>query len=63
VRIYVGQARGARLIKILRDRGWGECTNRGEWPPRRMPYFLDNGAYKDWRAGHLLDAVVFMVEA
>ena len=29
----------------------GECTCRGELPPRRFPWIYDNGAYRDWTAG------------
>lgn len=51
MRAYVGQTRGAKLIRELVRLGLGECTCRGEFPPRRTPWFLDNGAYRDWTAG------------
>jgi hypothetical protein len=38
------------LIKDLTDEGIGECTCRGELPPRRFPWFFDNGAFRDWTA-------------
>lgn len=50
MKLYVGQTRAAALIKKLQNLGVGECTNRGELPPRRLPWFLDNGAYIDWKA-------------
>ena len=48
MKAYVGQTRSAELIKYLKKEGIGECTVRGELPPRRRPYFHDNGAYRDW---------------
>lgn len=50
MKVFVGQTRSRKLIKRLAEKGFGECTNRGEYPPRRTPWFLDNGAYKDWTA-------------
>lgn len=55
MRVYVGQCRGKRFIRILSEAGIGECTQRDEFPPRRTPYFLDNGAFKDWTAGKPFD--------
>lgn len=49
--VYVGQTRSRALIERLRDLGFGECTQRNEWPPRRYPWVLDNGAFGDWKAG------------
>lgn len=48
---YVGQTRAGKLIARLEALGLGECTNRGEFPPRRSPWFLDNGAFSDWTNG------------
>lgn len=56
MRVYVGQCRGKRFIRILSEAGIGECTQRDEFPPRRTPWFLDNGAFKDWTAGKPFDA-------
>jgi hypothetical protein len=56
-RLYVGQTRSARLIRQLAALGIGECTNRGELPARRTPFFLDNGAFTDWQAKRAFDAV------
>ena len=50
VRVYVGQTRARWLTAELATLGWGECTNRGELPPRRVPWFMDNGAFGDWKA-------------
>lgn len=47
---YVGQARGSKLIAELTELGFGECTVREELPPRRWPWFFDNGAFKDFSA-------------
>lgn len=58
VTAYVGQTRSAKLIAELKSHGVGECFTRGEsyWPPRRTPWFYDNGAYGDWRSGRPFDA-------
>lgn len=56
MRAYVGQTRAADLVASLQAAGIGECTNRGEFPPRRRPWFYDNGAYVDWKAGRKWDA-------
>lgn len=49
--VYVGQTRSSRLIKRLESLGFGECTTPGELPPRRRPWFFDNGVFRDWKAG------------
>lgn len=54
--IYIGQTRSRKLIIRLSEMGFGECTNRGELPPRRRPWFADNGAFKDWRSNAEFDA-------
>lgn len=57
---YVGQTRSRKLIAQLNEYGFGECTNRGEYPPRRPHrWFLDNGAFSDWKAGKDFDAEEF----
>lgn len=60
--VYVGQTRSRALIAKLIELGFGECTNRGEYPPRRRPWFQDNGAFSDWKAGKDFDAEVFWFE-
>lgn len=52
---YVGQTRARELVASLAARGIGECTCRGELPPRRRPWFHDNGAFRDWKAGSPFD--------
>lgn len=66
---YVGQTRCAcpathrkgcvrgRLAAFRYDGGrvLGECTQRNELPPRRTPWFLDNGAFRDWLNGKPFD--------
>jgi hypothetical protein len=56
MRAYVGQTRSPELIDFLQHHDIGECTCRGELPPRRTPWFYDNGAYRDWRKGLPSDA-------
>lgn len=47
---YCGQTRSATLIAELDALGIGECTQRGEIPPRRAArWFHDNKAFADWR--------------
>jgi hypothetical protein len=58
-RVYVGQTRSAALIRELGAHGFGECTQPREYPPRRAPYFQDNGAFAAWRAGAPFDAPRF----
>ncbi len=56
---YVGQTRAAKLIERLRRHGLGEITQPREWPPRRRPAVLDNGAFSAWRAGRTFRASEF----
>jgi hypothetical protein len=56
VNVYVGQTRASGWINRLEALGFGECCNRGELPPRRLPWFFDNGAYKDFKAARAFDA-------
>lgn len=60
--MYVSQARGAKLIRQLWELGIGECTARGELPPRRRPWFYDNGAFSDWKAGKPFDREQFLLD-
>lgn len=59
MRVYVGQTRSRWLIAELAGLGWGECTCRGELPPKRWPWFFDNGAFRDFKAGVRFDAAAF----
>jgi hypothetical protein len=53
---YCGQTRERRLIAELAALGIGECTQRGELPPRRPGrWFHDNKAFSDWRGGRVFD--------
>lgn len=62
MRVYVGQTRSRKLIARLSALGFGECCNRGEYPPRRRPWFLDNGAFSDWQSGRAFDAAAFLCD-
>lgn len=44
------------MVALLTAGGIGECVQRDEFPPVRLPYFLDNGAYRDWTAGVAFNA-------
>lgn len=59
MKVYVGQTRSARLIRELTELGFGECTQPREYPPRRRPWFQDNGAFAAWRAKKAFDASRF----
>lgn len=55
MKVYLGQTRSKKLIQQLTLLGFGECCVREEFPPRRVPYLLDNGAYKDFTRGEKFD--------
>lgn len=57
---YVGQARGWKLIATLTAMGVGEATQPWEFPPRRAPWFLDNGAFTFWQKGLPFDHAGFV---
>lgn len=59
MRVYVGQTRSSRLIAELAELGFGECTQRGENAARRQPWFLDNGAFTDFKAGRDFDGAAW----
>ena len=48
-RAYLGQTRGRAWIARLTRHGLGECVQPTEFPPRRTPWFLDNGAFRAYR--------------
>lgn len=55
---YCGQTRSAALISELNALGIGECTQRGEVPPRRPNrWFHDCKAFGDWRNGRSFNVV------
>lgn len=60
MKVYVGQTRSRALIAQLSALGYGEMTNRGEGVPRRTPFALDNGAFKDWTSGEAFDGEAFL---
>lgn len=48
------------MIRMLEERGFGEITQPYEYPPRRLPWALDNGAFADWKAERPFDAERFL---
>ena len=58
--VYVGQTRSKKLIAQLREEGFGECCQPNEYPPRRFPYMLDNGAFAAWKAGRSFDSAAWL---
>lgn len=59
--LYTGQTRSEALIETLARLGIGEVVGpRDGWPPRRGPYFGENGAFADWQAGRAFDEALFM---
>jgi hypothetical protein len=59
VQILVGQTRSGSLISRLSELGIGEMTSRGEFPPRRLPFALDNGVFSDWQNGRPFDVAKY----
>jgi hypothetical protein len=57
--VYVGQTRSRSLIERLSSLGIGEVVQRYEGQPRRFPWFLDNGAFGDSKAGKPFDMATF----
>lgn len=60
MKAYVGQTRAVEFIALLEGAGVGECCVRGELPPRRSPWFYDNGAFTDFRANRPFNILRFM---
>jgi hypothetical protein len=54
---YCGQTRAQDLIAELESLGIGECTQRGELPPKRSRWFHDCRVFADWRSGRAFDGV------
>lgn len=46
---YVGQTSSRKLVAELTSLGIGEAVQPDEFPPKRTPWFLDNGAFKLWK--------------
>lgn len=63
MKAYVGQTRSRTkaMLALLRS-GIGEATCRGEYPPYRLPWFYDNGAFRDWTAGKTWDVSAWLSE-
>jgi hypothetical protein len=57
--VYLGQTRAAAWIAALNSYGFGECTTRSEFPPRRLPFFFDNGAFLDHQRGRPFQTAKF----
>lgn len=47
------------MIERLTSLGIGEATQPREMPPRRSPWFLDNGAFLAWKRGTSFDHDAF----
>lgn len=63
MKAYVGQGRltaGCKKVRVLREKGLGFCLCPGELPPLHEPWFMDNGAFRAWRAGEPFDEVAFL---
>ncbi len=60
MKVYVGQTRSRTLIHELRRLGFGECTQRGQLPPKRTPWCYDNGAYSDFTQRRHFNTVRFV---
>lgn len=60
VNAYVGQTRSYKLIEWLRTEGIGECCQPREFPPKRLPWMFDNGAFAAWKAHEPFDAAAWL---
>jgi hypothetical protein len=68
LQVYLGQARSEKLIPRLKAFGFGECTQRGELirprsgfvGPDIYPWFFDNGAFLDFKAGRAFDESTYL---
>lgn len=61
--VYVGDTRSRKLLAVLAARGIGQVAIRGRLNGRRLdPWFYDNGAFEDWRAGRDFDADTFTAD-
>jgi len=48
---YIGQTRKRDWLPLMDSYGLGEIVQPYEYPSRRKPWALDNGAYADWKNG------------
>ena len=63
MRVYCGDTRSRKLLARFRERGVGQVVIRGRLQLKRLsPWFLDNGAFEDWRAGRPFDGVQFSAD-
>lgn len=56
---YVGDTRSRVLLARLAEAGVGQVCLRGRVKPRLHPWFYDNGAFEDHKAGRPFDATQF----
>lgn len=63
MQVYVGDTRSRKLLKRFREEGIGQVVIRGKLARSRMtPWFFDNGAFVDWRAGSDFDGPLFAAD-
>lgn len=55
MKVYLGKTSSKKLIPRLEALGFGEMTVRQEFPPKRFPFALDNGAFRDWKKKRSFD--------
>lgn len=48
------------MLAAVRALGFGECASPREMPPRRTPWFLDNGAWPAFRKGQPFEGNRFL---
>jgi hypothetical protein len=61
--VYVGDTRSRKLLAALRAEGIGQVAVRGRLSGRRLdPWFYDNGAFEDYRAGVPFDEAAFRAD-
>lgn len=63
LRVYCGDTRSRRLLAEFRRRGIGAVAIRGSLHLRVLsPWFFDNGAFVDWKAGRAFDGEAFRAD-
>ena len=61
--VFVGDTRSRKLLEALRAEGIGQAIVRGRLSGRRLaPWFYDNGAFEDFRAGVPFDEAPFRAD-
>ena len=58
--VYAGEGCSKVGAHRLEELGWGQCCSEGPWRTQKLPFFLDNGAFKAWTDGLPFPEVTFL---